>query len=489
MVSDTGSIADHVDLVVKESWNRMRQLRRLTNPKWGPTPSLVRTFWVGYGLGKMLYGAEVWGSLLTGKERERLDVIHKAACRVITGCLQTTRLPDLFLEARLPPIFDIINKRIIRYFCRCETWEHNDARRVEAQSLIPYLRRHLHLLEWLRSCHPYATFYNSRPIASLRPPSISFLGSFPPRVEGEDKEKVKAEKRRLNEERMAGIAAQHPRDTEYQCYTDGSVELGVRSGAGAVIFLPSSHTPVVLKKSCGPHSCSMRAECVAISLCLQYFIDTLLSHPIKRIRLFTDSLSAVQALSADKGSTDTLVCKIWDQCRMLYEEKGLSVHFSFIYSHVGLEGNELVDVAAGEAALERVEEGTCCFWEDAAHAFVRTIKKRRGELFSEFRVSERDKSGRDPSHRFLALNKMCYTPRSSFLLPRGVAVLLARLRTGSHPLIGKFPARLQQAPGPCRWCVNPTLYPVPPPHRPYLCNHSKVSLLLISPRGQGLGVG
>jgi ribonuclease HI len=78
----------------------------------------------------------------------------------------------------------------------------------------------------------------------------------------------------------------------------------------------------------------------------------------EKFLILTDSLSSVKALSSNKIShrTHPLVCEFEQVCSDLLEDI-VEVEIMWIPSHVGLEGNEIIDERAQHAALNVVVFG------------------------------------------------------------------------------------------------------------------------------------
>lgn len=115
-----GDSTAHVNYLLAEDRARLLQLAYVAGTTWGPPAQTLRTFYTGYCLGKLNYGVEAWMHLATPKQRERLEIQHRQAARIITGCVQATRITSLLNEADMPPLEDIQLIRSFKYMEQCK---------------------------------------------------------------------------------------------------------------------------------------------------------------------------------------------------------------------------------------------------------------------------------------------------------------------------------------------------------------------------------
>lgn len=137
-------------------------------------------------------------------------------------------------------------------------------------------------------------------------------------------------------------------------FTDGS-SLGNPgpTGAGAAVYLQGYRSnPVLLKKSVSTYSNNYSGEIVGIEIALDFIVNLEYIRN-KKIHIFTDCQAAIySAFSKDipKSKIET-VLKI-KEILLKLEEKGNSIDVHWIPGHHNIEGNELADRAAKEAATE-----------------------------------------------------------------------------------------------------------------------------------------
>ena len=71
---------------------------------WGPTKESLSLLHKAFVRPVLTYASPGWFPFLCNTATNHLEVLHRAACRVITGCLFSTPSSLLLLEAQLPPL-------------------------------------------------------------------------------------------------------------------------------------------------------------------------------------------------------------------------------------------------------------------------------------------------------------------------------------------------------------------------------------------------
>ena len=125
-------------------------------------------------------------------------------------------------------------------------------------------------------------------------------------------------------------------------YTDGSM---TTEGVGAAFVVPQLSN--LIRKYQLPHVSIFTAELVAILMALNFFND--LYQPPMAVSVFSDSLSALQAIKHNSQSSREDVKEIVVVCHQLIT-RGTDIVLQWVPSHVGVPGNESADRAAKQAA-------------------------------------------------------------------------------------------------------------------------------------------
>lgn len=145
---------------------------------------------------------------------------------------------------------------------------------------------------------------------------------------------------------------------EILIFTDGSA-LGNPgpTGAGAVIYLGGYHsTPIMLKQSVSPMSNNFTGELVGIQLALEFLTE--LDHSDiqdRTIHFFTDCQPAILTAFDNKIPTTKIeiVTKI-KECIAQLNVKRNTINVHWVPGHKDIQGNELADKQAKEAASEAI---------------------------------------------------------------------------------------------------------------------------------------
>ena len=81
-----------------------KALRSIDTASWGPTKESLSLLYKAFIRPVLTYASPGWFPFLCNTATNHLEVLHRAACRVITGCLSSTPSSLLLLEAQMPPL-------------------------------------------------------------------------------------------------------------------------------------------------------------------------------------------------------------------------------------------------------------------------------------------------------------------------------------------------------------------------------------------------
>ena len=215
------------------------------------------------------------------------------------------------------------------------------------------------------------------------------------------------------------------KENEVVIFTDGSA-LGNPgpTGAGAAVYLNGyQSSPILLKKGVSPLSNNYTGDLVGIQIALDFMIG--LEEQIKdtQIHFFTDCQPAIKAAfngGLPSGKVD-IILQIKESVNCL-SDGGNDIIVHWVPGHRDIEGNELADCQAKEAANEMVGTDTEDFpvmmdMKEAVAEIKRNLKdkwKRKFELsdkacrvqevFTE--VGKRNCIGEEDRHNFSMLNQL-----------------------------------------------------------------------------------
>ena len=139
-------------------------------------------------------------------------------------------------------------------------------------------------------------------------------------------------------------------------FTDGSCRGNpVPCGAGSYVLLQNSDA-VEFKQPVSKLASIPLGELVAIQLTLNFVIEENRKHDIDTVLIFCDSQSAIGILQLwwDNKSYKKTAMDIQQSLNTL-EESGVRVKIQWSPGHANIQGNEIVDRLAKEAAKEAVE--------------------------------------------------------------------------------------------------------------------------------------
>ncbi|KAL0892592.1 hypothetical protein ABMA27_014321 [Loxostege sticticalis] len=175
------------------------------------------------------------------------------------------------------------------------------------------------------------------------------------------------------------------RDAPIKIFTDGSKLDSGEVGSAAIIFLPNGNR-VRLKRKLGRTTSVFVAELTAIEMGLTWLLD---SHWRDKIIIATDSLSSLKALQ-DRNNTDPAVASIHRALKDLRQNRDQHASFTWVKAHCGIEGNELADQAAKEAATQKTATRLNEFPISYAKHTIRqrTLTKWQEEYATDTRNSE-----------------------------------------------------------------------------------------------------
>ena len=94
----------HVDRKVAAAKVKLRQLRALAGTTWGCDHSSLRGLYLSHIRSGLEYAGGAWMPSLGPSAMTKLEVVQRDAARTITGCVRSTPVDALVLEAHLVPM-------------------------------------------------------------------------------------------------------------------------------------------------------------------------------------------------------------------------------------------------------------------------------------------------------------------------------------------------------------------------------------------------
>ena len=100
----TLSFSKHVSSLKAKFFPRLKALRCISASSWGPSKESPSLLYKSFIRSLLTYASPGWFPFLSATNLTKLERLHRAASRVITGCLSSSPIPLLLSEASLPPL-------------------------------------------------------------------------------------------------------------------------------------------------------------------------------------------------------------------------------------------------------------------------------------------------------------------------------------------------------------------------------------------------
>ena len=100
----TLSFKYHVLSLRKKFHSRFRAFRSIASASWGPSKESLCTLYKAFIRPILTYASPGWFPFSSPTHITSVERMHRSSCRVITGCLSSTPIPLLHIEALLPPL-------------------------------------------------------------------------------------------------------------------------------------------------------------------------------------------------------------------------------------------------------------------------------------------------------------------------------------------------------------------------------------------------
>ena len=94
----------HVSSLKAKFFPSLKALRCISASSWGPSKESLSLLYKSFLRPLLTYASPGWFPFLSATNFTKLERLHRAASRAITGCLSSTPIPLLLTEASLPPL-------------------------------------------------------------------------------------------------------------------------------------------------------------------------------------------------------------------------------------------------------------------------------------------------------------------------------------------------------------------------------------------------
>ena len=114
----TLSFKHHVLSLRKKFQSRFRAFRSIASASWGPSKESLCTLYKAFIRPILTYASPGWFPFSSPTHITSVERMHRSSCRVITGCLSSTPIPLLHIEALLSPLSVTLTHQSLSFFER-----------------------------------------------------------------------------------------------------------------------------------------------------------------------------------------------------------------------------------------------------------------------------------------------------------------------------------------------------------------------------------
>ena len=334
---------------VKKGTKWAAQIRRIARPSWGITPKYARRLYISVALPRILYAADVWCVAARGERTEKSTLgpakttsqmasIQRAGTLAITGGLRTSPSDALDVHAHMLPVAMLVNK-----------WCHGAQTRMaalpEEHPLFKIMksRRTGRTKKHKGSLHHLAKWFKIDVNAIEKTPTVvrdpSKAGKLPFTLS-------------IAKSREESIKETEEATEEIQIFTDGSAMEG-KVGA-AVILIREGRLTQTLRFHLGPDSEHTVHEAELVGILMGLHILSTEKNNGRLAMIGVDNQAAIKAFDSELRSPGHHLARealrIAERLKKKRQRSKATLTIRWTAGHEGLEGNELADEEAKEAA-------------------------------------------------------------------------------------------------------------------------------------------
>ena len=420
----TISFSKHVSSLKAKFFPRLKTLRCISASSWGPSKESLSLLYKSFLRPLLTCASSGWFPFLSATNSIKLERLHRAASRAITGCLSSSPIPLLLSEASLPPLrvtlthFTLLSyERVLRL---PNSFPISDLARLGVKprlcrsswralvSTHPLMFLSTCSREALLACPPFppwnlssftVEFTHSTPCSRSDPPlsrqgaALAHLDSLPPH--------------------------------DLVLWTDGSVPFPFgKGGSGVLANCSLCGAEATLSFSAGPVCSSFSAKTCAILHALCWSRQHQQDHHFSSLLLLSGSCSILTSLSSRPPFL--LSQTLWQIWQELSSLSSCSIRLQWIPGHSFLPVNDAADELARQRALLAPSAIPC--------SLSPPISRIYSSFFSDWR--------RTVSSKFFDTQVPLISPEE-LALPRHARCVLSRLRCNGHSLLlGSYLSRI-----------------------------------------------
>ena len=325
------------------------QIRRLTRPTWGLTPTGARKLFVGVALPRILYGIDVWCTPIHGRNAKgcrkgsvgfikKLASVQRAGALAVTGGFRTSPTDTLDAHAALLPIDLKIEKACHDAITRIATLpQEHPMHKVIRRSAKSQVKRHR------TPMHTLTGIFGTDPSKMERIPPVRTH----PKKRGLQAVSLDIPPSKEDSKRADTNAIE-----QIKVYSDGSAHDG-KVGAAAILKREGKPDRILkLHLGSTEQHTVYEAELVGMIMGL-HLIKTEKGSKTKCV-LNVDNQAAIVAIKSEmKKSGQHLAANVLQLAKQLLNRRtnrNFRLTFRWSAGHIGIQGNEDADEAAKAAA-------------------------------------------------------------------------------------------------------------------------------------------